>query len=189
MMKKIILLLVAVFFIYALSANEDSYEKILVSLNGGAEWQEYSNMEEFTEHLLIRTYQANEISVITNNPKIEWKFNNYQDYIDNLIIITRKFHASQTKVEESSIEDLNANINFNLFPIPANDKINVKIDKYYIVSYQIYNNKGILIANSSEILNTGLLNINTTDFPMGYYELVLFCNDDIIISKKFLISR
>jgi photosystem II stability/assembly factor-like uncharacterized protein len=77
-----------------------------------------------------------------------------------------------------------------IYPNPVNDLINIDFAKktVYKTSVMIYSANGTLVFESSYSSNSSSIKINTTNFPIGYYSLILNCGT-YFEHKKLVIIR
>lgn len=86
---------------------------------------------------------------------------------------TQGFH--QTNLTITNIEDLDVDFSVNIYPNPAADVINLTIEKYEKITYQIYDMGGKLVDQST--LTSSTTSLNVSDYPKGTYLLTLIESD------------
>lgn len=87
--------------------------------------------------------------------------------------VTQGFH--QTNLIITNIEDLGINFSVNIYPNPTSDALNLSIEKYENLSFQIYDMEGKLLKKSNLI--SPLTNVNLSDYPKGTYLFTLTQSD------------
>lgn len=82
---------------------------------------------------------------------------------------TQGFH--QTNLTITNIEDLDVNFSVNIYPNPTSDVINLTIEKYEKIIFQIYDMGGKLVEEAT--LTSTTTNVNVSDYSKGTYMLTL----------------
>lgn len=83
--------------------------------------------------------------------------------------VTQGFH--QTNLTITNIEDLDVNFLVNIYPNPTSDFVNLTVEKYGGITYQIYDMGGRLVEEA--ILTSSTTNVNVSDYSKGTYMLTL----------------
>lgn len=87
------------------------------------------------------------------------------------------------------IDELTANFNVVLFPNPAQNEVNIRVENHSEQRFQInlYDNRGKLKYASSMQINTGSYNLNTSFLTPGiYFVEIVFSKGNIV--KKLIIQ-
>jgi len=137
-------------------------------------------------------------------PPYKFSINNEESFQDSTIftglgngtyiIIVEDANGCTAQISHvlSSIWDINSqNFDVFIFPQPANDKVNVKIENSTnkIISFSIYNISGELVKVVKESSNDkNIIVLNTSEIKEGVYYLVLRSKNNSF-GKSFLIVR
>jgi len=87
----------------------------------------------------------------------------------------------------SSTNNLPENLDLNIFPNPAKDILNVKLETFQDVEIRVYNALGQLL-NTQELLQTNTA-ISLADYSNGMYYLQFVKDFQILKTEKFLIVK
>jgi Secretion system C-terminal sorting domain len=99
--------------------------------------------------------------------------------------LTQGFH--QTLLTITSVEDFDANFSVNIFPNPTANQVNLTIDKYQGLIYQLYDVTGKLLIGSK--VTNQKTQLNVSDYPKGTYLLSLISQDKKKIKTYKIIKK
>lgn len=98
---------------------------------------------------------------------------------------TQGFH--QTNLTITNIEDLDANFSVNIYPNPTSEVINLTIEKYEKITFQIFDMGGKLVEEL--MLTSSTTNVNVSDYPKGTYLLTLTQSDKKKIKTYKIVKK
>jgi hypothetical protein len=81
--------------------------------------------------------------------------------------VTQGFH--QTKLTVTSIEDLDVNLNANIYPNPTSDKVVINMDNYENMRFMLFDASGKVIHEA--IITSAITEINVSGYAFGNYLL------------------
>lgn len=87
-------------------------------------------------------------------------------------------------INVSGLSEEKNNLNFTIYPNPANDQIMLKCNNQLIKSFTLFNYQGIKLKENE--VNSFDLQIFISDLPVGLYFIKIVANDNSIGIKKFL---
>jgi hypothetical protein len=124
---------------------------------------------------------------ISNNNFIGLKIKNIADIISNSQLYEALY--SENSMLKAFAEAINYNGLIKIFPIPANDKLNVE-SEMFLDYIQIFDLKGNMVFDyeSSKSGSDRNIQFSIDNLPSGEYNIKLF-SDENVINKKLIISR
>lgn len=99
--------------------------------------------------------------------------------------VTQGFH--QTNLTITNIEDLDVNFSVNIYPNPAADFVNLSIEKYEKITFQIYDLGGKLVEES--ILTSTTTSVDVSEYPKGTYLLTLIQSDNKKVKTYKIVKK
>ncbi len=102
--------------------------------------------------------------------------------------IWRFFRKFKKNMFPSSLKENDFSLSVDLFPNPAANELNLRLPNRKITSYSIMDVYGKKLAFET-VNSEDHVKIETSRLQEGIYFVKVSCNDDLIFTRKFLISR
>ncbi len=99
--------------------------------------------------------------------------------------VTQGFH--QTKLTVTSIEDLDINLNVNIYPNPTSDKVIVSMENYENMRFVLFDANGKVLNEA--IITSAATEINVTDYAYGNYLLSITDNQNTKLKTYQIIKK
>ena len=85
-----------------------------------------------------------------------------------------------------SVFENNSNVEFSIFPVPANDKLTINTTEM-IDAYEVYDITGKTILSST--LNQSISTIDVSALKNGVYFISIFNDEKLLGNKKFIVNE
>lgn len=188
-MKKIIFLSVILLNICIAKAVDNENYITYISVNNGSTWQTFTNVEEFTKTILLETLGNNKVILKSTNNEINQKYKDFNDFLKNLIIVSRELkYVIPTKGINNS-DNIIPLSRIKIYPLPAGKNINIDLGSRRNMKYKLFDLNGRCLKESTNYLYTDNFDINVSNYINGYYQLILFFDDNTVISKNIIVNR
>jgi hypothetical protein len=104
---------------------------------------------------------------------------------DGTNTLTQGFHQTQLLI--TSLEDLDINMLVNIFPNPTSELLNLRVEEYEALSFQLFDVTGKLLSEA--LITAKETSVNVSEYPKGTYLLTLTHQDTKKIKTYKVIKK